>query len=81
MAHSCSQVDEMLCRLYEPILWRSLNVASALVRKNAATLLIDAFPIQDPTAPAEETDALMQKQFDNLAVRSFIHSLCVYVLY
>lgn len=60
----------MLCRLYEPILWRSLNVASALVRKNAATLLIDAFPIQDPTAPAEETDALMQKQFDNLAVRS-----------
>jgi condensin-2 complex subunit G2 len=58
----------MLCRLYEPILWRSLNVANAIVRKNAAALLIDAFPIEDPKLGPDEIDALRQKQFDYLGV-------------
>ena len=38
----------MLLRLYEPILWRSLAAANPHVRKNAATLLIDAFPLHNP---------------------------------
>jgi len=38
-------VDEMLARLYEPILWRSLKCANPKVRENAAILMIDAFPL------------------------------------
>nr|XP_006818203.1 PREDICTED: condensin-2 complex subunit G2-like [Saccoglossus kowalevskii] len=58
--------DEMLQRLYEPILWRALKCANGFVRANAASILIDAFPLQRPDAPIEENDALMQKQFDTL---------------
>jgi condensin-2 complex subunit G2 len=39
-------VDEMLHRLYEPILWRHLKAANSAVRKNALNLMLDAFPIQ-----------------------------------
>ena len=56
-------VDEMLARLYAPILWRSLAVANPLVRRNAARLFLDAFPVQDPDAPAREVDEGMQRQF------------------
>lgn len=61
-------VDEMLLRLYEPILWRSLKVANAFVRANAAELLIDAFPLSDPSLNAQENDELLQKQIDILDV-------------
>jgi hypothetical protein len=59
-------VDEMLLRLYEPILWRALRVANPTVRSQAATLLVDTFPLQDPDATHAEIDALLQKQFDAL---------------
>ena len=32
-------------------------------RRNALQLLIDGFPLQDPEAPAEETDELLTRQF------------------
>ena len=47
-------VDGALLRLYEPILWRSLAVANANVRRNAATILVEAFPLQDPSMPLTE---------------------------
>ena len=37
----------MLMRLYEPILWRSLKVANPNVRRNAALMFIDVFPMQN----------------------------------
>lgn len=57
-------VDEMLLRLYEPIIWRSLKVANPMVRRNATVLLADAFPLQDPDSAQRETDELLQKQFN-----------------
>jgi hypothetical protein len=39
-------VDEMLARIYEPVLWRSFNVANATVRIQAAQLLAEACPVQ-----------------------------------
>lgn len=39
-------IAEMLCRLYEPILWPHLNYANARVRANALAVMFDAFPIQ-----------------------------------
>ncbi|EDO49585.1 predicted protein [Nematostella vectensis] len=59
-------VDEALVRLYQPILWRAFKVANPLVRANAAAILVDAFPLQNPDANNEEIDALLQKQFDLL---------------
>lgn len=59
-------VDEAIMRLYEPILWRSLAAANPTVRKNAATALVDAFPLQDPEASRTDVDACLQRQFDAL---------------
>jgi hypothetical protein len=39
-------IEEMLCRLYEPIMWPHMSYANARVRSQALTLMIDAFPIQ-----------------------------------
>ena len=57
-------VDEMMCRLYSPIIWRALKAANGIVRANAAALLIDAFPLSDPEAPVADADALLQRQVD-----------------
>jgi len=59
-------VDAMLRRLYGPILWRSLSVANPDVRLHAATLLVDAFPLQDPDAHVRAHAEGMQRQFDAL---------------
>ena len=67
-------VSEALLRLYSPFLWRALKVANPYVRANAAAVLFDAFPLQDPDALREETDLLMQRQFDCMMV-----SVCVCV--
>jgi condensin-2 complex subunit G2 len=40
-----------------------------MVRANAAALLIDAFPLQNPDSSNEEVDNLLQKQFDILQVQ------------
>lgn len=55
-------VDAMLLRLYEPILFRALSAANPAVRRNACALLVDVFPLQDPDADVEETDALLARQ-------------------
>ena len=60
------EVDAMLLRLYNPILWRSLQVASPTVRAQATGLLIDAFPLQNPDMGTIEAAALLQKQLDML---------------
>ena len=39
------------------------------VRRNAAALMVDAFPISEPAAKADELDLQMQRQFDALEVR------------
>ncbi|XP_021243904.1 condensin-2 complex subunit G2 isoform X2 [Numida meleagris] len=59
-------VEEMLYRLYKPILWRALKARNSEVRSNAAFLFIDAFPIRDPSFSTEEMDIEIQKQFEEL---------------
>uniref|UniRef100_A0A803T420 Non-SMC condensin II complex subunit G2 n=1 Tax=Anolis carolinensis TaxID=28377 RepID=A0A803T420_ANOCA len=65
--NKCRQgVEEVLYRLYQPILWRSLKARNSEVRSNAALLFIDAFPILDPGFNREDTDNEIQRQFDEL---------------
>uniref|UniRef100_A0A663DVN4 Non-SMC condensin II complex subunit G2 n=1 Tax=Aquila chrysaetos chrysaetos TaxID=223781 RepID=A0A663DVN4_AQUCH len=59
-------VEEMLYRLYQPILWRALKARNSEVRSNAAFLFVDAFPVRDPRFNTEEMDNEIQKQFDEL---------------
>ncbi|XP_032250283.1 condensin-2 complex subunit G2 isoform X2 [Phoca vitulina] len=59
-------VEEMLYRLYKPILWRGLKARNSEVRSNAALLFIEAFPIRDPNFNAIEMDGEIQKQFEEL---------------
>ncbi|XP_032865632.2 condensin-2 complex subunit G2 isoform X2 [Tyto alba] len=59
-------VEEMLYRLYQPILWRALKARNSEVRSNAAFLFVDAFPVRDPSFNTEEMDNEIQKQFDEL---------------
>ncbi|NXU89367.1 CNDG2 protein, partial [Xiphorhynchus elegans] len=59
-------VEEMLYRLYQPILWRALKARNSEVRANAAFLFVDAFPLRDPSFNAEEMDKEIQKQFEEL---------------
>ncbi|VFV21653.1 condensin-2 complex subunit g2 [Lynx pardinus] len=59
-------VEEMLYRLYKPILWRGLKARNSEVRSNAALLFIETFPIRDPNFNAIEMDSEIQKQFEEL---------------
>ncbi|XP_020635366.3 condensin-2 complex subunit G2 isoform X1 [Pogona vitticeps] len=65
--NKCRQgVEEVLFRLYQPILWRALKATNSEVRSNAALLFVDAFPILDPSFNREDTDNEIQRQFDEL---------------
>ncbi|XP_014800339.1 PREDICTED: condensin-2 complex subunit G2 isoform X2 [Calidris pugnax] len=59
-------VEEVLYRLYRPILWRALKARNSEVRSNAAFLFVDAFPIRDPSFNTEEMENEIQKQFEEL---------------
>lgn len=59
-------VDEMLHRLYKPILWKALKAANAEVRANATLLFTEAFPIHDPGMSSEMVDQAVQRQLDLL---------------
>jgi hypothetical protein len=41
-------LDSLLCRGWEPILWRALTAKNALVRRNAAQVFVTLFPIVNP---------------------------------
>jgi condensin-2 complex subunit G2 len=78
-----SGVSEMILRLYNPFLWRSLKVANSHVRANAVCLMLDAFPLHDPCSTREEIDSLLQKQFDLMSVSPppYPSLLCITNLY
>lgn len=45
-------VEAMLLRTYAPLLFRALEAPNSAVRRNAAQLLLDAFPLRDTPAAA-----------------------------
>ncbi|MCI4377016.1 hypothetical protein PGIGA_G00198560 [Pangasianodon gigas] len=59
-------VDEMLHRLYMPVLWKALKAVNAEVRANATLLFTEAFPVHDPSMSSDRVDELVQKQLDTL---------------
>ncbi|KAM4705900.1 condensin-2 complex subunit G2 [Rhinophrynus dorsalis] len=59
-------VEEMLYRLYQPIIWRGLKAINSEVRSNSALLFVEAFPLRDPHLNHEDMDNEIQKQFEEL---------------
>nr|XP_034984741.1 condensin-2 complex subunit G2 isoform X1 [Zootoca vivipara] len=65
--NKCRQgVEEVVYRLYQPILWRALKARNSEIRSNAALLFMDAFPIIDPSFNKEDMENEIQRQFDEL---------------
>ncbi|XP_039204522.1 condensin-2 complex subunit G2 isoform X1 [Crotalus tigris] len=65
--NKCRQgVEEVLYRLYQPILWRALKTRNSEIRSNAALLFGDAFPILDPNFNKQDMEKEIQRQFDEL---------------
>ena len=54
--------QNMLSRLYNPILWRFLKVANHEVRQNATVLFLEAYPLEDLELTREERDFSLERQ-------------------
>ena len=54
-------VERLLHRMYGPLLWRALSSANARVRRQAAGVLADTFPLRDPTAGEEWTEECVKR--------------------
>ncbi|GMH86994.1 hypothetical protein TrST_g1498 [Triparma strigata] len=61
------EVDGLLFKLYNPILWRNVNAANGHVRIFASGVLADTFPLHDPSADAQAKIATIQKGVDALS--------------
>ena len=61
------EVEGMAVRLWEPILFKALSAANTAVRRNAVHALAEAFPLQDPAAKHQDSEALLQRQFTALS--------------
>ena len=55
-------VQALMQKLWEPLLWRYLKVANADVRSNAVRILTEAFPLEDPNAELEVRAAAQESQ-------------------
>mmetsp|Transcript_77445 Transcript_77445/g.219159 ORF Transcript_77445/g.219159 Transcript_77445/m.219159 type:complete len:1236 (-) Transcript_77445:280-3987(-) len=60
--HHDEPVNELLCRLYGPLLWRNLKVANWQVRENAARLVQYAFPLLPGELGVAEKERELTKQ-------------------
>lgn len=60
--HHDQPVNELLCRVYGPVLWRSLKVANAVVRENATRLLQYIFPLMPNDVGLAEQEQELQQE-------------------
>lgn len=60
-AKKTGEVENLLHRMYGPILWRSLKAANPRVRVNAATVLSATFPLKASSASHKEMERAVQK--------------------
>ena len=59
-------VESALHRMYGPLLWRALSGANARVRIQASVVLTDTFPLRDPNASEEWTEACVTRSVEAL---------------
>lgn len=59
-------VDQLLHRLYSPVLYKNLMVANPIVRRNAVTILAESFPIHDPNSLVQDIEHTIAFQCSKL---------------
>lgn len=59
-------VESLLYRMYGPLLWRALSGANARVRMQSSVVLTDTFPLRDPNAKEEWTEACVKRSVEAL---------------
>jgi Condensin II non structural maintenance of chromosomes subunit len=64
------EVENMLYRMYNPIIWRSLKATNAIVRMNAVNVFAEVFPLVQHDIPVIDEDH--KKELDQTQHRSFI---------
>lgn len=69
-----SEGQSALCRLYGPVLWRSLRTANALVRAHAVELLDHVFPLTNPSEEGLKNRQSMDESIRK-ACQALRHSL------
>ena len=62
-------VDQLIARLWEPLLWRALNAANPVLRRHALAVLIDVFPV------ASLNDSVPQEAFITQQLATLIKAL------
>ncbi|KAK2960583.1 putative Condensin-2 complex subunit G2 [Blattamonas nauphoetae] len=60
-------VDEMLNRIYAPIIWQSLSAANPQVRLRASVIFYGAFPIHDPTGDLQTKADEIERNITSLS--------------
>jgi len=60
------QVDQLLYRMYGPILWRALSATNPLVRIHASSIFAEVFPLHDPLAGKIHLKAVTEKSVETL---------------
>ena len=56
-----AEIENLLHRMYGPVLWRSLRAANPRVRVNAAVVLAATFPLKASSASPKEMERAVQK--------------------
>ena len=64
------EIDQLLYKMYGPLLWRALAAANPSVRINASYILSATFPLHDPTIPGtpgkKHLKDMVQKSVESL---------------
>lgn len=60
------EVDELLHKMYTPILWRALKSANPCVRVNASVILAETFPLRDPSGSNEHVQECLDRTMNAL---------------
>lgn len=59
-------VDQLLHRIYSPVLYKNLMVAHPIVRRNAVSILAESFPIHDPNTSVQDIQQTINFQCGRL---------------
>ena len=60
------EVDQLLYRMYGPILWRAVSATNPLVRIHASSIFAETFPLHDPLAGKIHLKAVTEKSVETL---------------
>ena len=62
------EVEELMCELYAPLLWKALDYPNGEARANATALFINSFPLVPKILAKIEAEKLLGERCSKLIV-------------